>query len=307
MAWIESHQTLGQHPKTRKLARILNVSLPTAVGYLHYLWWWAMDYAQDGDLSRFEPEDIADAALWEGEAKSFIDALIKAGFLDLDKDNNLLIIHDWDEYAGRLIEKKKANRERQKRWREQRVSNALVTRDICVSNRATIPNLTKPNHIYNPPYNSPLKGGQDEAGATEDCVISGESLLVEMATGEPKEVSHSKTRKRAKKTLTSVQQARFDKFWAVWPNKVSKGQAEATWAKLDPDDELTEKIIEGVKRAMKYDKRFQPGGFTPHASTWLNAKGWEDEYHVPGGESDGGNGADEFYAALYRTKYGISN
>jgi hypothetical protein len=61
---------------------------------------------------------------------------------------------------------------------------------------------------------------------------------------------------------------------------VSKGQAEITWGKLDPDDDLTGKIIEGVRRAIKYDRRFQPGGFMPHASTWLNAKGWEDEYPV---------------------------
>jgi len=39
VAWIESHQTLGQHPKTRKLARLLNISAPTAVGHLQFLWW----------------------------------------------------------------------------------------------------------------------------------------------------------------------------------------------------------------------------------------------------------------------------
>ena len=37
-----------------KLARRLGVSLPAAIGHLHLLWWWAMDYAQDGDLTRWQ-------------------------------------------------------------------------------------------------------------------------------------------------------------------------------------------------------------------------------------------------------------
>lgn len=112
---------------------------------------------------------------------------------------------------------------------------------------------------------------------------SGESLLVEKATGEPPKVSPSKTRNSRKKAeLTVSQRVSFDRFWELWPNKVSKGQAEITWAKIDPDDEFVEVIIAGVMRAKKHDKRFL-GGYTPHASTWLNAKGWLDEFSGEGG------------------------
>lgn len=115
VAWIESHQTLGQHPKTKRLARYLGISLPTAVGHLHYLWWWAMDYAQDGHLGRYEPADIAAAAMWEGDPHQFVDAMLKAGFLD--QNENGLAIHDWDDYAGRIIEARLAERERSRRRR----------------------------------------------------------------------------------------------------------------------------------------------------------------------------------------------
>lgn len=67
-------------------------------------------------------------------------------------------------------------------------------------------------------------------------------------------------------------------FWKLWPKKVSKGQAEITWGKLHPDKELLDKILAGVERAKKMDRRFQTVEFTPHASTWLNDRGWEDEY-----------------------------
>jgi len=54
MAWIESNQEVGRHPKTKKLARLLDISVVTAVGHLHYLWWWALDFAQEGVLTKFE-------------------------------------------------------------------------------------------------------------------------------------------------------------------------------------------------------------------------------------------------------------
>ena len=45
MAWIESHQELWRHPKTKKLARLLGVSVPTVVGHLHGIWYWALDFS----------------------------------------------------------------------------------------------------------------------------------------------------------------------------------------------------------------------------------------------------------------------
>lgn len=166
------------------------------------------------------------------------------------------------------------------------IQKPRVTDISTDENPQTKLNKSKGKNIIPPPIIPPRGEGEEDDVTVithitqNDNAISGESLLVEMATGEPNKVSHSKTQKRTRKTLTSIQKARFDEFWEVWPYKVSKGQAETTWAKLDPDDELTEKIIEGVKRAIKYDRRFQPGGYKPHPSTWLNAKGWEDELPV---------------------------
>ena len=49
--WIKSYQDLGRHPKTSRLARTLGISRPAAIGHWHLLWWWALDYAKDGDLA----------------------------------------------------------------------------------------------------------------------------------------------------------------------------------------------------------------------------------------------------------------
>ena len=144
MAWIESHQELGTHPKLHKFARVLHVCKPCAIGHLHYLWWWAVDYASDGDLSRFDALDIAIGGEWEGEPDVFVDALVRAGFLDKTEDSGL-VIHDWDSYAGKLIDRRERNAERMREaraeQRETRATNVQRTQRA----RVKLPNLTKPN------------------------------------------------------------------------------------------------------------------------------------------------------------------
>ncbi|BAE83988.1 DnaD domain protein [Desulfitobacterium hafniense] len=130
MAWIASNQELGEHPKTKRLAKLLDISRVTAVGHLHFLWWWALDYAQDGDLSKFDELDIAEAVGWEGNPGDFIEALLTcgpggrgAGFLERDEDGALLI-HDWWEYAGKLVGQRKANAARMRKSRETKKERA---------------------------------------------------------------------------------------------------------------------------------------------------------------------------------------
>lgn len=221
MAWIESHQTLGQHPKTRRLARYLGISLPTAVGHLHYFWWWALDYAQDGNLSKFEPEDIAEAALWEGDAATFLEALIKAGFVD--RKGQELVIHDWDDYAGRLIDKRKANRERQRKWRE-RVTNALVTPNESISNGATItiPNQTNtvPNQEDKSTPDTNVSGGEASSepggsGQGNDGASASEPILeqaIQPEQEQPALVAQNKKRKQTKPVYGEAERALVDKM-----------------------------------------------------------------------------------------------
>ena len=107
MAWIESHQELRNHPKVRRLARGLNVAVPAAIGHLHLLWWWAIDYAPDGCLAGYEDWEIAEAALWEGDPAEFTAVLMRVGWVDQDDT-----LHDWDDYAGKLIRSREQARVR---------------------------------------------------------------------------------------------------------------------------------------------------------------------------------------------------
>ncbi len=167
MAWIESHQGLAQHPKTKKLARILDISIAQAVGHLHLLWWWAIDYAQDGDLSGYEAEDIAEAAAWDGDAGEFVEAMVAArgssGLGFLEDNGKGLLIHDWYDYAGRIIEKRKANAERMREARAEHVQRTCKTRT-----GATVPTVPIPT-IPTVPTPSSAPGDEDIAPAQEQA------------------------------------------------------------------------------------------------------------------------------------------
>ena len=119
-AWIESHTTLREHPKRKRLSRLLGINVRETVGLLHILWWWVLDFAPEGDLSGFSrDEDVADSIDWEGDAYQLMAALEQDGFVDRDRQ-----IHDWDEFAEKWIKARRANADRMKLARARRNGSA---------------------------------------------------------------------------------------------------------------------------------------------------------------------------------------
>lgn len=154
MAWIEAHQALGDHPKVRKLSRILKLDNENEpIGILMRLWWWAMDYAPDGSIGKYDAEELAWAMRWKGEPEELLEALIGAGWIDDGPEG--LQIHDWYQYAGRLVDMREAKREqdriRQQRRRDREKeraenSHANVTRDVTRDGS----DVSRTNHTYQP-------------------------------------------------------------------------------------------------------------------------------------------------------------
>lgn len=130
MAWLEIHQNLTRHPKTRRLAIILGMERPHVVGHLIALWGWALEYAEEGDLSKFHPFEIADAGDWPtSDAERFIAALVEAKWIDKDLAGGLTI-HDWEQYSGKYAKEKKQARERVKKHREKEKALGRTTPSV---------------------------------------------------------------------------------------------------------------------------------------------------------------------------------
>lgn len=192
MAWIELHQTLPTNKKTLKFKRLLKIETPQAVGHLVMLWLWALDNAEDGQLSDFSVDDIAEVCKWKKDPKEFFNALVKSGFVDASGR-----IHDWDEYTDRLISrrevKREKDRERQQRYRErlkeQKERNADVTRDVTRDIQCDITQPSRVSHTPIPnstvqyptePYQTKENnsgGGDGACAESEDFDISVEEAI----------------------------------------------------------------------------------------------------------------------------------
>ena len=130
--WIESHQSLRSHPKVKKAARLAGINEFEMIGRLHCLWWWALDYAPDGNLTNYTNDDIEDAVDWTGQRGLFAQALIDCGFnghgglIDVTQDSR--VIHDWYDYGGKLLERRETNKERMRESRAMHVQRTERTR-----------------------------------------------------------------------------------------------------------------------------------------------------------------------------------
>lgn len=177
MAWIESHDTLKDHPKTRRLRRLLGINLAQAIGHLHLLWWWAATYAQDGDLSHYDAIDIAEAADWDGDPEQFLSALIEAGFVDQDDDGTRL--HDWYDYAGKLIELRARDAARKRAARKRTADGCPADVQRTSSGRdADVRRNHNHNHNHNHTWDDDKSSSPD--GPVEDDRPTAKGQIAEL-------------------------------------------------------------------------------------------------------------------------------
>ena len=170
MLWIESHTVLLRHRKTVGLARALRLRPAYVLGHLHALWHAALEQREDGDLSSWSDEIIADLSDFPGDAPQYVRLLQEHGWLDGK------LLHDWLDYAGRYLVTKYSAKNRLRLveiWAlhgrtygracgEPRESKGRVKGDQKESERRALPDLTRPNltkPTKDPP--NPPAGGRE--------------------------------------------------------------------------------------------------------------------------------------------------
>lgn len=80
----------------------------------------------------------------------------------------------------------------------------------------------------------------------------------------------------------------FNRFWERYPKRIGKGQAVKAWEKINPDNELLDKILSSVD-AQIASGQLNKGQYTKNPSTWLNAECWNDEIIIRS-ENEGNRG-----------------
>lgn len=129
-------------------------------------------------------------------------------------------------------------------------------------------------------------GAESERRPSADCEQTApKKKLIEVKEGKEVETGSD--------ILPEMQRKWFNLFWIAWPKgkKKSKGAAERAWKKIAPDNKLFGVIIVGLNRARSSKEWAKDEGkYIPHPATWLNAKGWEDDYE-PAKAGNNGDGA----------------
>ena len=67
----------------------------------------------------------------------------------------------------------------------------------------------------------------------------------------------------------------FDTFWNTYPSKVNKKRCMDLWKKLNPDDDLVQKMLKSIE-AWKRTRQWREG-YVPYPDTWLRGEKWNDE------------------------------
>lgn len=237
MAWYEAHQTLAKHPKTLKLASLLKVERRYAVGLLHDLFSWALDSAKkDGTLPGIGSMEIAAALDFMGKkGESVVNALVESGYIE-DADGTYKI-HDWYDYAGKLIDKRENDKRRKNEWRE-RGRNAEGTQTKRGNPLVTVPNRTVPDNNNIHITRARAREGQPEEQKDPDG---------------------------------------FEAFWEAYPRKTGDTRtAYVEYLGALQNGAKPEVLIEAAK-AMGEQTKPDDFHFLPAAEKWLRNKGWLEQ------------------------------
>lgn len=181
MAWIESHQTLREHPKTYALMDALGIEKASALGHLQMFWWWCIDYALDG---RMKPNaaQLARAADWKGDADTFASAMLDAGWIDSENDD--WVVHDWHDYCGELVEKRLERKTlKRRKMSDKRRNNSATIGTNPDKNPPTVPNPTIPNQTQ--PKTREIAATKTAAPTPQADFIQRFKETYEAKSGEP--------------------------------------------------------------------------------------------------------------------------
>lgn len=100
--WIKSYLGTGRGPQTSDFCRITGLDIPTAVGSLHMLWWWIVEFVPDGNITGIHPATIAQQMHFRGDPDVLIDALFQSGFIEETETGRA--IASWKEIGGQILQ-----------------------------------------------------------------------------------------------------------------------------------------------------------------------------------------------------------
>lgn len=260
------------HRKTRRLARLLNIPIPCALGVMEALWHVTGEQAPDGAIGRMSDDDIADEMFWDATSgEELVNALVAAALLDVD-DEHRLVVHDWHEHADRHVKRKLVRNGQQMAGQRAAMAGQMETED------AQFPDMD-------------ASCGQPQAPEPEpEPVPEPEPEPVPGPNTDPSPSGSGSTRKsRPPQRVPDDAPELWDQFTAIYPRRSgssNKAQAEGIFRKILAGGVAGLDVIAGVKRyrAFMDAQPLEKGTgsqFVQMMTTFLNRRQWLEPWTIP--------------------------
>lgn len=241
------------HPKIKRLARLLKLRIFGAVGIMECLYHFTAEYAPDGGIGKFTDDEISDACDWFGESSKLIAMLTESGLIDAHPQRRL-IVHDWSEHA------------------DDGVHNKLARGGLCFADGKApkLHRLSKEERAI----------CQEKINARRTHDERTESVCRGVALPSPA-LALPDTPIAPKGAYSSC----FDLWWEQYPKSARTGKAAAYRAYQKAGKALVARgmvkaTAVGFLQQRVIEFAASPKGnseFVPHPATWLNQGRYDDD------------------------------
>lgn len=260
--WIKMRGSLLDHPKVITIARLLQSNIDFR------------EWVTPGGSGFMNGQIVSDAALRCVTTALLLKVWSVAREHGKFIENDLVLCHstidDLDQIAG-----------------VSGFGDAMVSVGWAHFNDSLIlPNFTE----FNVPMTNAEKQKEYRDRKKEQQNIVTETLL-KCSNEKPKNVTPREEKRREDTKPSSatsvaaldekqIYSKAFIAFWELYPNRVNKGAAFKAFQKIRAAE--YQAIRAGLERKKKSPAWLKDNGkYIPHAATWLNARGWEDDDAQP--------------------------
>lgn len=248
--WIKLEMTLWEKPEVLMLSTELNLSIDEVVSKLLRLWTWFDINTKNGHASVTLVSHLETKLSVTG----FFEAMKKVGWL-IEKEGEI-IIPNWDRHNSNSAKKRALARERQRRHRQNSVTLMSQNSNAGSVTKTSLEiEIEKEIEIKTKKEKNIKKRKKDFSDGEKNSGLTPEKNSAKNSPCDEK----------------------FKIFWDEYPKKTGKKYANQVFQKLNPDENLFQRIMHAVCETNRLRWNFTDKQFIPDPSTWLNGARWTDE------------------------------
>lgn len=257
MDWIKMRCNLWDDPRVGGLVEATDTSEATVIGGLYWLWATADQHTANGAMPSVSLKHIDRKTGIAG----FGAALVAIGWV-LVGDGGGLSVARFDEHNGASGKQRAMTA---KRVATHRVTHGRRSGNACGVTESEHDRYLEQEQEQEEDVKAKATGQQadHDGGLPADIV----------PPAAPAEQDEPKPPRAAPRKAQTAKH--FPRFWAAYPVKKGRADAEKKW-KSKGCDEIADQIIDHVRLMERMDDDWLRG-FIPHGSTYINGERWTDE------------------------------